>query len=68
VSASLGGLLGLRICPQQGARFALVLVVGFLFPQSSLAQSHTIVRRVFALGWPQTHAGITRFRPDSLQS
>jgi signal transduction histidine kinase/ABC-type uncharacterized transport system substrate-binding protein len=48
VSASLGGLLGLRISPQQGARFALVLVVvaGFLFLQSLLAQPHTIVRRV----------------------
>jgi signal transduction histidine kinase/ABC-type uncharacterized transport system substrate-binding protein len=46
VSASLGGLLGLGICPQQGARLALVLVVGFLFLQSPLAQVHTIVRRV----------------------
>ena len=48
MSASLGGLLGLRICPQRGARFALVLVVvaGFLFLQSLPAQPHTIVRRV----------------------
>ena len=48
MSASPGGLLGLRICPQQGARFALVLVVvaGLLFLQSLLAQPHTIVRRV----------------------
>ncbi|MGC1258239.1 MAG: ABC transporter substrate binding protein, partial [Candidatus Acidiferrales bacterium] len=48
VSASLRGLLGLRICPQQGARFALVLVVvaGFLFLQSPLAQQHSVVRRV----------------------
>ena len=48
MSASLRGLLGLRICPQQGARFALVLVVvaGFLFLQSPLAQQHSVVRRV----------------------
>ena len=48
MSASLGGLLGLRICPQQGARFASVLIVvaSFLFLQSLLAQPHRIVRRV----------------------
>ena len=48
MSASLGGLLGLRICPQQGARFALVLVVvaGLLFLQSLPARSTKIVRRV----------------------
>jgi len=48
VSASLGGLLGLRICPQQGARLALVLVVvaGLLFLQSLPARSTRIVRRV----------------------
>ena len=46
MSTSLGGLLGLGICPQQGARLALVLVAGFLFLQSPLARVHTIVRRV----------------------
>ena len=48
MSASLGGLLGLRICPQQGARLALVLVVvaGLLFLQSLPARSTRIVRRV----------------------
>jgi signal transduction histidine kinase/ABC-type uncharacterized transport system substrate-binding protein len=48
VSASLGGLLGLRICPQQGARFAtfLFVVAGFLFLQSLLAHPGRIVRRV----------------------
>ena len=48
MSASLGGLLGLRICPQQGARLALVLVVvaGLLFLQSLPAHSTRIVRRV----------------------
>ena len=48
MSASLGGLLGLRICPQRGARFALVLIVvaGLLFLQSLPAHSTRIVRRI----------------------
>jgi signal transduction histidine kinase/ABC-type uncharacterized transport system substrate-binding protein len=38
--------LACEICPQQGARFTLVVVIALLFLQSLLAQQHRIVRRV----------------------
>jgi signal transduction histidine kinase/ABC-type uncharacterized transport system substrate-binding protein len=38
--------LAREICPQQGARFTLVVIIALLFLQSLLAQQHRIVRRV----------------------
>jgi signal transduction histidine kinase/ABC-type uncharacterized transport system substrate-binding protein len=38
--------LAREICPQQGARFTLVVIIALLSLQSLLAQQHRIVRRV----------------------